>query len=145
MLVKRIDGILKDEIGGQLARSNWFETLGIDTVFQINEEDNNGIPITLFVVKNLEVWEAANIENVVTQEYNSVSDANVLIESFNYDVYKKENEGLMNANLTQLANDNVIVFSDMSTDMTEQEELAYLYSKGCSGISKNRKYTLLDE
>jgi len=133
----KIEGMLGDILGDDLARSNWKVTLGLNMTTQVLDDD---ICITYFEVINEEIFtEKASDFSFITEmsDLQSIIDD---IESKNYDFFIKSNEGLMTANMNFLLTKGELDFDEMSVLLTEQEELEYLFNKGCSGITKERKF-----
>lgn len=137
-----VKGELIEIMGAILARSNWIETMGVDkNVLQIEEKDT-GVTISIFNIIDREKWDSGS-SNFSFIALDNIEQINKIIEENNFDVYSKDNESIMTANLNYLVTQGVIDFNDLSVEMTEQQELKYLYDKGCSGISKSRRYKLL--
>lgn len=141
MNFKVLKGDLVTLMPSEIVRSNWKNTLGSGFVLQITDKLKQET-ITILEILDSDLWNAVMGSSDV-ETLTSLSQVNTLITEHNEDVYIKENEGLMSANLNYLVSQGQIDFLDLAVEMSEQEELAYLHSKGCSGISKKKKYQLL--
>jgi hypothetical protein len=140
MKIKLLKGQLIDVMPENVVRTNWEITIRAKVITQI--EDKSDQTLTFFEVLDEQAWDAS-MKGIPQIELSSIEEVNTYITENNSDVYVKDNEFLMSANLTNLVNSGVIKFEEMKVDWTEQEELAYLYGKGCSGITKNKRYQLL--
>lgn len=141
MNIKMIKGDLINQMPEYVARGNWSELIGAGFYYQITDVVTSE-QITFIEVLDNNKWDE-HMSEAKIESLNSIEEVNSLISTNNVDIYEGKNDALINANLTYLVSQRTIPFEDLKVDMTEQEELAYLYSKGCSGISKRKKYQLL--
>jgi len=136
-----LKGHLIDLMPSDVVRTNWAVTIGAKSILQIDELET-GKTITFFEVLNEDAWNT-KMKDVPSVQLSTVAEINEVINANNLEIYEKVNEGLMNVNLSYLVESGVLTFEELAVEMTDQEELAYLYSKGCSGISREKKYQLI--
>lgn len=137
----KIIGNLVDVIG-DFARTKWNDTLKINAIKQIQDKNEN--TITYFEVYDYDFLNSKiNINDQRLSILNSIQDINNEIDQINYYIYVINNEGLMNANITQLINNNQLDLTELHVESTDQEELEFLYNNGISGISRYMKFELI--
>jgi hypothetical protein len=141
MIIKMIVGDLLDKMPEYIARGNWSNLIGAGFCHQITKTKTNE-QITFIEILEINKWNE-HMSETDAETLSSIQEVNELITLNNVVLFESTNEPLMTANLNHLVSQGMISFEDLAVDMTEQEELSYLYSKGCSGISKRQKYQLL--